>query len=220
MGMSRTKNNDLRDVMPQASHQGTARELQLDSSFQAMESIVSSSLAVLTSMPHCGYAACFYRIYEFAATEDNIRFRNGIEYLYRPWVMASLPDPRDFDPQRAAPMAALGRILCASFNGCVADTSIHLPFDDRSCSPAIDKFPLCKLSQARALSAALASPLLDCNLGEGTLASTAASIILCSQDPDLKHFVRPYPTPIQTDIMPRWTIPDITYYFIYQSSSS
>jgi hypothetical protein len=129
--------------MPQASHQGTARELQLDSSFQAMESIVSSSLAVLTSMPHCGYAACFYRIYEFAATEDNIRFRNGIEYLYRPWVMASLPDPRDFDPQRAAPMAALGRILCASFNGV-----IHLGFAFVAHVPTRHKINLNELNSA------------------------------------------------------------------------
>ncbi|KAJ6605706.1 hypothetical protein B0H10DRAFT_2311244, partial [Mycena sp. CBHHK59/15] len=62
-------------------------------------------------------AACFYRIYEFAVLQDNIRFRNEIEYFcHRPWPIASLPDPCDFDPERAAFLAALTRILCASFN--------------------------------------------------------------------------------------------------------
>ncbi|KAF8217067.1 hypothetical protein K438DRAFT_1430096, partial [Mycena galopus ATCC 62051] len=61
--------------------------------------------------------ASFYRIYEFAVLHDNIRFRNEIEYFcHRPWPISSLPDPHDFDPERAAFLAALTRILCESFN--------------------------------------------------------------------------------------------------------
>ncbi|KAK7027857.1 DNA-binding protein [Favolaschia claudopus] len=62
-------------------------------------------------------AASFYRIYEFAVLHDNTRFRNEIEYFcHQPWPIASLPDPHDFDPERAAFLAALTRILCDSFN--------------------------------------------------------------------------------------------------------
>ncbi|KAF8198293.1 hypothetical protein K438DRAFT_1824150 [Mycena galopus ATCC 62051] len=71
--------------------------------------------------------ACFYRIYEFAVLHDNIRFRNEIEYFcHRPWPVAALPDPCDFDPERKAFLAALTRILCASFN---ARIEIGLPRD-------------------------------------------------------------------------------------------
>ncbi|KAJ7067254.1 hypothetical protein C8F01DRAFT_663388 [Mycena amicta] len=62
-------------------------------------------------------AASFYRIYEFAVLHDNLRFRNEIEYFcHRQWPIASLPDPCDFDAERLAFLAALTRILCASFN--------------------------------------------------------------------------------------------------------
>ncbi|KAJ6520662.1 hypothetical protein DFH09DRAFT_872171, partial [Mycena vulgaris] len=78
-------------------------------------------------------AACFYRIYEFAVIDDNIRFRNEIEYFcHRPWPIASLPNPRDFDPQRAAFLSALTRILCSSFNerierGLPRDAPAYIP---------------------------------------------------------------------------------------------
>ncbi|KAJ7919907.1 hypothetical protein B0H13DRAFT_1987776 [Mycena leptocephala] len=72
-------------------------------------------------------AACFYRIYEFAVIHDDIRFRNEIEYFcHQPWPIESLPDPRDFDPERAAFPAALTDILCASFN---ARIEMGLPRD-------------------------------------------------------------------------------------------
>ncbi|KAJ7430217.1 hypothetical protein B0H11DRAFT_2138242 [Mycena galericulata] len=71
--------------------------------------------------------ACFYRIYEFAVIHDDIRFRNEIEYFcHQPWPIKSLPDPRDFDPERAAFLAALTHILCASFN---ARIEMGLPRD-------------------------------------------------------------------------------------------
>ncbi|KAJ7292805.1 hypothetical protein C8J57DRAFT_1161103 [Mycena rebaudengoi] len=70
--------------------------------------------------PLCGYdtaSASFYRIYEFAVLHDNLRFRNEIEYFcHRQWPVSSLPDPHDFDAERLAFLAALTRILCASFN--------------------------------------------------------------------------------------------------------
>ncbi|KAJ7778223.1 hypothetical protein B0H16DRAFT_1301227 [Mycena metata] len=71
--------------------------------------------------------ACFYRIYEFAVLHDIIRFRNEIEYFcHRPWPVAALPDPCDFDPERAAFFAALTRILYDSFN---ARIEVGLPRD-------------------------------------------------------------------------------------------
>ncbi|KAJ7665872.1 hypothetical protein DFH06DRAFT_1185264 [Mycena polygramma] len=72
----------------------------------------------LFAMPHYDTpAASFYRIYQFAVIHDDIRFRNEIEYFcHKPWPIASLPDPQDCDPERAAFLAALTHILCASFN--------------------------------------------------------------------------------------------------------
>ncbi|KAF8183087.1 hypothetical protein K438DRAFT_1600154 [Mycena galopus ATCC 62051] len=75
------------------------------------------STSLFSIQPYDTSAACFYRIYEFAVIHDDIRFRNEIEYFcHKPWPVASLPDPEDPDPERAAFLAALTRILCASFN--------------------------------------------------------------------------------------------------------
>ncbi|KAJ7491669.1 hypothetical protein B0H11DRAFT_988931 [Mycena galericulata] len=75
------------------------------------------STSLFAIRPYDTSAACFYRIYEFAVIHDNIRFRNEIEYFcHRPWPIAALPDPCDSDPERSAFLAALTRILCASFN--------------------------------------------------------------------------------------------------------
>ncbi|KAJ7478707.1 hypothetical protein B0H11DRAFT_2281087 [Mycena galericulata] len=78
---------------------------------------LSRMAQLLRMRGHDTAVACFYRIYEFAVIGDNIRFRNEIEYFcHRPWPIASLPDPCDFDPQRAAFLSALTGILCSSFN--------------------------------------------------------------------------------------------------------
>ncbi|KAJ7165144.1 hypothetical protein C8R46DRAFT_1277359 [Mycena filopes] len=75
------------------------------------------STSLFSIRPYDTSAACFYRIYEFAVIHDDIRFRNEIEYFcHKPWPVASLPDPADLDQERAAFLAALTRILCASFN--------------------------------------------------------------------------------------------------------
>ncbi|KAJ7504187.1 hypothetical protein B0H11DRAFT_1709597 [Mycena galericulata] len=92
--------------------------------------------------------APFYRIYEFAVLHDNIRFRNEIEYFcHRQWPIASLPDPHDFDPERLAFLAALTRILCASFNariemGLHRDVPAYITnFDELRARPKIWETP-------------------------------------------------------------------------------
>jgi hypothetical protein len=73
--------------------------------------------SLFTFRPYDTSTACFYRIYEFAVIHDDIRFRNEIEYFcHQPWPISSLLDPCDPDWERAAFLAALTRILCASFN--------------------------------------------------------------------------------------------------------
>ncbi|KAF7371296.1 DNA-binding protein [Mycena sanguinolenta] len=76
--------------------------------------------------PYDTASASFYRIYEFAVLDDNIRFRNEIEYFcHRQWPVSPLPDPRDFDPERLAFLAALARIF------------VHLvQFSDRDGAPS------------------------------------------------------------------------------------
>ncbi|KAJ7086394.1 hypothetical protein B0H15DRAFT_844453 [Mycena belliarum] len=93
-------------------------------------------------------AACFYRIYEFAVLHDNIRFRNEIEYFcHRPWPVSSLPDPHDSNPERAAFLAGLTRILCAAFNdriqrGLPRDAPAYIKdFDKLRAQPKIFETP-------------------------------------------------------------------------------
>ncbi|KAJ6482837.1 hypothetical protein C8R47DRAFT_1132835 [Mycena vitilis] len=108
-----------------------------------------SLIAYLFTLPgHDTAAACFYRIYEFAVLHDNIRFRNEIEYFcHRPWPISSLPDPRDVDPERAAFLAALTRILCASFNARILNglprdaPGIVMDFDALRARPKILETP-------------------------------------------------------------------------------
>ncbi|KAJ7879452.1 hypothetical protein B0H13DRAFT_1630704, partial [Mycena leptocephala] len=64
-------------------------------------------------------------------------------FCHRPWPISSLPDSRDFDPERAAFLAAVTRILCASFNdrierGLPRDAPAYITdFDALSARPKI-----------------------------------------------------------------------------------
>ncbi|KAF7348593.1 hypothetical protein MVEN_01376900 [Mycena venus] len=99
----------------------------------------------------CSYGtsiACFYRIYEFAVIHDDIRFRNEIEYFcHQQWPIALLPDPCDSGRGRAALIAALTHILCASFTdrikkGLPRGAPVYIKdFDEMRARPRIWKMP-------------------------------------------------------------------------------
>lgn len=58
-----------------------------------------------------------YRIYESLVLNDNISFRNELEYFfYAKWPVAAIPDPRDPSVSRYAVLAAIPALLIESFN--------------------------------------------------------------------------------------------------------
>ena len=64
-------------------------------------------------------SASFYRIYEFYVLDDNIYFRNELEYFciqHPTWALCDIPDPKDPDPLRYAILACVARWMVAAFN--------------------------------------------------------------------------------------------------------
>ncbi|KAF9033464.1 hypothetical protein BDZ89DRAFT_1062921 [Hymenopellis radicata] len=82
-------------------------------------------------------SACFYRLYEFYIIDDNIGFRNELEYFciqHPSWAVRDIPDPADPDPLRYAVLAALTRWMCEAFNRRIG---LGLP---RDAPPIIEDF--------------------------------------------------------------------------------
>ncbi|KAI0310987.1 hypothetical protein OF83DRAFT_810627 [Amylostereum chailletii] len=64
-------------------------------------------------------SACFYRLYELYVIDDNIGFRNELEYFciqHPSWAVCDIADPVDPVPLRYAILASLTRWMCEAFN--------------------------------------------------------------------------------------------------------